>query len=110
MPAGGVVRIETNDSPTMPPPSPDDLPVTMGPFVRVRIRDSGPGIPAEILPRIFDAFFTTKTRGSGLGLPTSRHIARTFGGTLVLANLPEGGTAADLYLSCVTASGGAGPT
>ena len=39
-----------------------------GGSVRVEIRDTGGGIPVDVLPRIFDPYFTTKGRGTGLGL------------------------------------------
>jgi C4-dicarboxylate-specific signal transduction histidine kinase len=48
------------------------------------VRDSGPGIPADLLARVFDPFVTTKRAqgGSGLGLSVSRKIIESFGGTL----------------------------
>lgn len=62
--------------------------------VIVDVADTGPGIPADIRERIFDAFFTTKERGSGtgLGLPTARRIAELHGGGLELVASAPGAT------------------
>jgi signal transduction histidine kinase len=51
---------------------------------RMRVRDAGPGIPPDVRHRIFEALFTTKAKGSGLGLALSRKIAEAHGGTLTL--------------------------
>jgi signal transduction histidine kinase len=61
--------------------------------VIVTIRDSGHGVPAEVLPRIFDPFFTTKEvgRGTGLGLAITYGITQEHGGSIHAANDPGGG-------------------
>lgn len=59
--------------------------------VVLRIRDRGPGIPAEVQDQVFEPFFTTRARGTGLGLSISARIVRRLGGTLVLEeSTPEG--------------------
>ena len=65
-----------------------------GDGVVVDICDSGPGIPAEVRPRIFDPFYTTKEvgRGTGLGLHISRSIVQRHGGEIALVADPPGGT------------------
>jgi signal transduction histidine kinase len=69
----------------------------------VTVRDSGPGMPPELLARVFEPFFTTKARGGGLGLPIARRTAERHGGTLTLACPPGGGTVATLALPDGTA-------
>jgi signal transduction histidine kinase len=58
----------------------------------LEVRDTGPGIPAEIREQVFEPFFTTKARGGGLGLAIARRTAELHGGTLTL-ECPEGGGA-----------------
>jgi signal transduction histidine kinase len=57
----------------------------------IEIRDSGPGIPAAHLPKIFIPFFTTKPNGHGIGLALAHRIVTEHGGTLTAANSPSGG-------------------
>jgi signal transduction histidine kinase len=72
---------------------------------QIAFADEGPGIPAEVLEKIFMPFFTTKSRGSGLGLPTAKRLVEahhgnitilcpTTGGTIVTVHLPVTATAA----------------
>jgi len=51
-------------------------------FVRIHIRDNGPGIPAELQDKIFVPFFTTKKTGTGIGLPLAQKIVHAHGGVL----------------------------
>ncbi|HEU4766886.1 MAG TPA: ATP-binding protein, partial [Pyrinomonadaceae bacterium] len=65
-------------------------------FVKVKdqaieIRDTGNGIPADQLSKIFIPFFTTKAKGHGIGLALAHRIVTEHGGTLTAANSPEGG-------------------
>ncbi|MEN6625125.1 MAG: ATP-binding protein [Candidatus Sumerlaeia bacterium] len=65
----------------------------------IKVKDEGPGIPAQIAARIFEPFFTTRPGGAGLGLAVSHQIAIAAGGTLTLANPGVGrGTCLDLVL------------
>ena len=64
----------------------------------LEIRDTGPGIPADIRNQIFEPFFTTKARGGGLGLPIARRTTELHGGTLSLACPEEGGTMVTVLL------------
>ena len=59
----------------------------------IRVSDSGRGIPAEHLPNIFDPFFSTKTRGTGMGLPIVLRIVKNYGGKIeVVATDKSGAT------------------
>ena len=61
------------------------------PGVRVTVRDSGPGLDPQRLDQLFDAFYTTKPHGLGLGLAISRRIVEAHGGRLwASANMPHG--------------------
>jgi nitrogen fixation/metabolism regulation signal transduction histidine kinase len=58
----------------------------------IEVKDNGPGIPAEILEKVFVPFFSTKPEGSGIGLSLSRQIIRNHGGQLSVTSEPGSGT------------------
>jgi two-component system sensor histidine kinase HydH len=60
-------------------------------MVDVSFRDTGVGIPKELMEKIFDPFFTTRSMGTGLGLPISVQIMREVGGVITAKNNPGGG-------------------
>ncbi len=60
--------------------------------VEVMVEDTGPGIAAEDRERIFELFYTTKTSGSGLGLPICRRIVEDHGGMITVGDGPGGGS------------------
>ena len=56
------------------------------------LSDSGPGIPPHVRERLFEPFLTTKSSGTGLGLPTVRRVVEAHGGTVAIECPPSGGT------------------
>jgi signal transduction histidine kinase len=77
MPHGGLLTLEAK--------------VAHGKMV-VIVADTGDGIPKDILPRIFEPYFTTKTKGAGLGLSIARRIVEAHGGTLTVDSAVGQGT------------------
>jgi len=74
------------------------------PFVTVR--DTGPGLPQDIVDNLFMPFVTTKTRGLGIGLTIVRSIVDSHGGTVAAGNHPEGGATFTVTLRRSTAMNG----
>jgi signal transduction histidine kinase len=62
------------------------------PMIQVEVSDDGPGMPADVMERIFSPFFTTKPQGSGLGLAIVRKIVDAHDGRIDVSARPEGGT------------------
>src|SRR5882762_5503137 len=60
-------------------------------FQRISVFDNGPGIPPNVLPKLFRPFFTTKAKGTGLGLAVVQKIVVQHGGQVEVRNRPEGG-------------------
>lgn len=83
--AGGRIEISARES---------------GGFYQLRVRDTGPGIAPDVLPRIFDPFFSTKPHGSGagMGLAFCRRVMEAFGGRIECESAPGRHTVFTLHL------------
>ncbi|HEX9818419.1 MAG TPA: ATP-binding protein [Methylomirabilota bacterium] len=79
MPEGGEIRIES-------------APADREGWIRLRVADTGPGIPAEEISKIFDPFYTTKRTGTGLGLSVTYGIIQEHGGTIDVKSRAGAGT------------------
>jgi len=77
-----------------------------GDSVSASFQDDGPGVPADILPSIFDPFYTTKRpgRGTGLGLSICKSVVKEHNGTVEAANAPGGGAVFTVTLRVAAAS------
>jgi signal transduction histidine kinase len=103
MPHGGEIRISTErwvaESAISASPSP-------GAYVRVCVKDTGQGIPAEVVRKVFDPFFTTKgEKGNGLGLPRVYAFMRRIGGHVSVTSELGRGTTFDLLFPSVEPDG-----
>lgn len=88
MPQGGEIEIEAGSA--------------RDGYLEVSVRDTGPGISPQILPKVFETFVSSKETGVGLGLPLSRRIAEEHGGSLTAYNLPLEGACFVLRLPVVS--------
>ena len=61
-------------------------------MIQIDVTDDGPGIPPDVMDRIFSPFFTTKPQGSGLGLAIVRKIVDAHDGRIDVSAAPAGGT------------------
>ena len=99
MPMGGTVTIRANNVRAPQKGLPPALPY--GNYVSISINDSGIGIPEEYLPKIFDPYFTTKDKGSGLGLATSYSIVKNHGGMIDVKSEPGKGSTFIVWLPAI---------
>ena len=76
--------------------------------IRIRVSDTGPGIAAEHLPRIFEPYFSTEASGTGLGLPIARRIVEEHGGEIVAHKVSPHGLEVIITLPRSSGEGDAG--
>jgi two-component system cell cycle sensor histidine kinase/response regulator CckA len=99
MPGGGTIRIGT-EAVTLPEPlTRDRATVPAGDYAVIRVSDTGIGIPADRLQKIFEPFYTTKKvgEGTGLGLSTAYGIVKQSGGFIFVDSTPGEGSVFQLY-------------
>ncbi|RME74744.1 MAG: PAS domain S-box protein [Chloroflexi bacterium] len=96
MPNGGCITVSAR-----PVEVKEDTPIGMlepGLYVQIVVRDEGTGIPADVLDRVFDPYFTTRPDGAGLGLATCYSIVRKHNGYIEIESEEGQGTAVTFYL------------
>ena len=95
MPDGGTVRVSARNVAVN---SHSGLPIAPGDYVMISIIDRGIGIPREHLKKVFDPYFTTKQKGSGLGLATTYSIIKRHNGHIAVESTAGAGATFHLYL------------
>ncbi|MHB8910023.1 MAG: hybrid sensor histidine kinase/response regulator [Syntrophales bacterium] len=99
MPLGGTVSVEARNS--CPPHSRARHLLREVPYVEISIGDTGIGISERHLHKIFDPYFTTKEKGSGLSLATAYSIIKNHGGVIDVDSTVDRGTTVRLYLTAI---------
>nr|HID57889.1 PAS domain S-box protein [Desulfobacterales bacterium] len=95
MPEGGVISVRAENTVIEKEYA---LPLKQGRYVKISIEDQGVGIPKEHLSRVFDPYFTTKQKGSGLGLTTAYSIIKEHDGYIGVESKLGEGTCFNIYL------------
>jgi CheY-like chemotaxis protein len=102
MPRAGTIRLRARNVTETESRYDYGLPVNPGRYVRISIADTGIGIPPENLGSIFDPYFSTKQRGSGLGLASSHSIVKNHGGYVAVDSTLGKGTTIHVSLPACT--------
>lgn len=104
MPDGGSLTIETSEVGVNSDVEAESRDLAPGPYVGLKVRDTGCGIGDEIVEHLFEPFFTTKSRekGTGLGLATVYGIAKQHGGNVYVQTEPGAGSEFEILLPAIT--------
>jgi PAS domain S-box-containing protein len=104
MPAGGCLTIRSMNYEQATPRARDGIVVPAGSYVRLSVIDTGVGMDARVVEKIFEPFFSTKSsEGSGLGLATVHGIVKKAGGFILVTSAPSQGTCFDIDFPRATA-------
>jgi PAS domain S-box-containing protein len=95
MPTGGTIKIQGEN---LVVKAGGDLPLDPGRYLKISVEDQGVGLPADYLPKIFDPYFTTKQKGSGLGLSTAYSIVKNHRGYIAVKSKLGAGAAFQVFL------------
>ena len=95
MPTGGTIKVQGEN---LVVEAGSDLPLAPGRYVKISVEDQGVGMPADYLTKIFAPYFTTKQKGSGLGLATAYSIVKNHQGHIAVASKLGAGTIFQVYL------------
>jgi signal transduction histidine kinase len=95
MPGGGQLRIGTS-APSTNGSQPSEI--------TIEVADTGPGIPAQVIPSVCEPFFTTRQEGTGLGLAIAKRYVEQNGGRLEIMSRP-GGTTVRVWLPVARPTG-----
>jgi len=87
---GGAITIEEGEKTQAP----------SGPVAVIQIRDNGPGVPTDLLEKVFEPFFSTKEEGTGLGLSIAVRVVEQHGGRLTVQSKEGNGTTFIITLPC----------
>ena len=100
MPQGGIIRIEAENVQVDEQYARMNVGAKAGPYVVLRVSDTGTGMPQGVIDKIFEPFFTTKEigKGTGLGLSTVLSIVRSHGGFINVYSEPGKGTSFKIYI------------
>jgi PAS domain S-box-containing protein len=107
---GGVLDVRLTREEVRPGTTPAEQGLKPGPYLELRVADTGRGMTPEVLARVFDPFFTTKKpgEGSGIGMALVRRIVADQGGAVTVRSDPGRGTTVRVFFPCAAPEEGPG--